>query len=185
MGGTFRVTPDGRGSHEGRPVSDRRWKREERRTGRGQATPLLVGTTEDVGPPRRVPGAHGGGWRPRHVTERVAQVREVLAERVVVSTPEGPNACVASPAAPLPATATANFSHGGTDRPSRRREPRGGVRLMDRLLSVKEAAQVLACSEAAVRKWLRQGRLPRVKVGRLTRVRARDVEATVRGGLDA
>jgi hypothetical protein len=31
---------------------------------------------------------------------------------------------------------------------------------MDRLLSVKEAAQLLSCSEAAIRKWVYQRRLP-------------------------
>jgi excisionase family DNA binding protein len=54
---------------------------------------------------------------------------------------------------------------------------------MDRLLSVKEAAQLLSCSEAAIRKWVYQRRLPAVKVGRLTRLRARDLEALVVRGL--
>ena len=53
---------------------------------------------------------------------------------------------------------------------------------MDQLLTVAEAASMLACSQAAVRKWLYQRRLPSVKVGRLTRIRARDVEAFVRAG---
>jgi len=55
---------------------------------------------------------------------------------------------------------------------------------MDRLLSVKEAAQFLSCSEAAIRKWVYQRRLPAVKVGRLTRLRARDLEALVAKGLE-
>jgi excisionase family DNA binding protein len=54
---------------------------------------------------------------------------------------------------------------------------------MDRLLSVKEAAQLLSCSEAAIRKWVYQRRLPAVNVGRLTRLRARDLEALVARGL--
>jgi excisionase family DNA binding protein len=54
---------------------------------------------------------------------------------------------------------------------------------MDQLLTVKQAAQQLACEESTIRKWLSQGRLPRVKVGRLTRLRARDVSAVVEGGL--
>ena len=54
---------------------------------------------------------------------------------------------------------------------------------MDQLLSVAEAASMLACSQAAIRKWLYQRRLPSVKVGRLTRIRVRDVEAFVRAGL--
>jgi excisionase family DNA binding protein len=55
---------------------------------------------------------------------------------------------------------------------------------MERLLSVKEAAERLSCSPAAVRKWLYQRRLPRVKVGRLTRVRTRDLDAFVAQGAD-
>jgi excisionase family DNA binding protein len=55
---------------------------------------------------------------------------------------------------------------------------------MDQLLTVAEAASMLVCSQAAVRKWLYQRRLPSVKVGRLTRIRARDVEAFVRAGRD-
>jgi excisionase family DNA binding protein len=54
---------------------------------------------------------------------------------------------------------------------------------MDRLLTIKEAAELLACSEAAIRKWIYQRRLPHVKVGRLTRLRQRDVEALVTKGL--
>lgn len=54
---------------------------------------------------------------------------------------------------------------------------------MDGLLSVKEAAEFLACSEALLRKWLHQGELPHVKVGRLTRIRQSDLEAWVRLGL--
>jgi len=47
---------------------------------------------------------------------------------------------------------------------------------MERLLTVKEAAGILSCSEAAIRKWLYQRRLPAVKVGRLTRIRPSDLE---------
>jgi excisionase family DNA binding protein len=50
---------------------------------------------------------------------------------------------------------------------------------MDRLLSVREAASMLSCSPAAIRKWMYQRRLPRVKVGRLTRVSIRDLDAFV------
>lgn len=56
---------------------------------------------------------------------------------------------------------------------------------MDQLVSVKRAATLLECSEAAIRKWIYQGRLPVIKVGRLTRVRQRDLEAVVAGGLRA
>jgi len=51
------------------------------------------------------------------------------------------------------------------------------------LVTVKEAARLLACSEAAIRKWVFQRRLPAVKVGRLTRLRVRDLEALVAKGL--
>jgi len=54
---------------------------------------------------------------------------------------------------------------------------------MDSLLNVKEAAKSLGCSEALLRKWLHQGKLPHVKVGRLTRIRQSDLEASVRLGL--
>ena len=56
---------------------------------------------------------------------------------------------------------------------------------MDRLLSVKEAAEHLGCSEAMLRKWIHQGKLPFVKVGRLTRIRQKDIEAWLRLGLKA
>ncbi len=51
---------------------------------------------------------------------------------------------------------------------------------MDSLLSIKDAAGSLACSEAVLRKWIHQGKL---KVGRLTRIRQSDIEAWVRVGL--
>jgi excisionase family DNA binding protein len=54
---------------------------------------------------------------------------------------------------------------------------------MERLLTVKEAALLLSCSQAAVRKWVYQRRFPVVKVGRLVRVRPADLEATVAKGL--
>lgn len=54
---------------------------------------------------------------------------------------------------------------------------------MDQLLTVKQAAQMLSCSEAAIRKWLYKRRLPAVKVGRLIRLRLRDIEALVTAGL--
>lgn len=51
------------------------------------------------------------------------------------------------------------------------------------MLTVKEAAKVLSCSEAAIRKWLYQRRLPAVKVGRLVRLRQADLEALIARGL--
>ena len=56
---------------------------------------------------------------------------------------------------------------------------------MDGLMSIKDAAKLLACSEALLRKWIHERRLPIVKVGRLTRIRERDLEAWVRLGLRA
>ena len=54
---------------------------------------------------------------------------------------------------------------------------------MTQLVTVNEAAELLACTPAAVRKWISQGRIARVKVGRLTRLRLTDVEAIASGGL--
>ena len=51
----------------------------------------------------------------------------------------------------------------------------------DQLLTVKDAAQRLACSEAAIRKWIGQGRLRAVRVGRLVRIRPADLERMVEG----
>lgn len=56
---------------------------------------------------------------------------------------------------------------------------------MEKLVSVKEAADMLSCSEAAVRKWIYQRRFPSVKVGRLTRLRVADLEALVAKGTKA
>jgi excisionase family DNA binding protein len=54
---------------------------------------------------------------------------------------------------------------------------------MEQLLTVKEAAQQLSCSEAAIRKWLYQRRLPRIKLGRLTRIRQSDLQGLLTHGL--
>lgn len=54
---------------------------------------------------------------------------------------------------------------------------------MEQLVTVDDAARLLSCTPAAIRKWLSQGRLPRVKVGRLTRVRAQDIADVVAHGL--
>ena len=53
---------------------------------------------------------------------------------------------------------------------------------MEKLYTVEQAAAQLAVSPAAIRKWLYLRRLPRVKVGKLTRIRGRDLEAFVRVG---
>lgn len=54
---------------------------------------------------------------------------------------------------------------------------------MEKLVSVKEAASRLSCSEDAVWKWLKEGKLQRVKLGRATRIREQDLEAIIRLGL--
>ena len=54
---------------------------------------------------------------------------------------------------------------------------------MEGLLTIKEAAKFLACSEALLRKWIYQSKLPRVKVGRLVRIRQSDLEGWLRFGL--
>ena len=56
---------------------------------------------------------------------------------------------------------------------------------MDQLISVKESANRLGCTEAAIRKWLHQRKIERVKLGRLTRIRQADVEAIMRVGLQS
>lgn len=56
---------------------------------------------------------------------------------------------------------------------------------MDKLVSVKDAATRLSCSEIILRKWLSKGLIPRVKVGRLTRINEQDLDAVVRVGLPA
>jgi excisionase family DNA binding protein len=56
---------------------------------------------------------------------------------------------------------------------------------MDQLISVKESAHRLGCTEAAIRKWLHQRKIERVKLGRLTRIRQADLEAIIRVGLQS
>jgi excisionase family DNA binding protein len=55
--------------------------------------------------------------------------------------------------------------------------------LEQQLFTVEEAARMLACTEAAIRKWVSQGRLHRVKLGRLTRLRAQDIADVIAHGL--
>ena len=50
---------------------------------------------------------------------------------------------------------------------------------MDQLYTVNEAAARLAVTPAAIRKWIYQRRLANVKVGRLTRIRERDLDAFI------
>jgi excisionase family DNA binding protein len=65
-----------------------------------------------------------------------------------------------------------------------RRLPEGpGAPQTNGLVTVEQAAQIIAVTPAAVRKWLTQRRLPKVKVGSLTRLRLSDVMAVVANGL--
>ena len=56
---------------------------------------------------------------------------------------------------------------------------------MSQLLDVKQAAEQLSCSPAAIRKWIFQGRLRAVKVGKLTRLRQEDIDRVASEGLSA
>lgn len=47
---------------------------------------------------------------------------------------------------------------------------------MGMLLIPEDAAEILAVSPKSVREWLRQGKLKGIKVGRLWRIRERDLE---------
>jgi excisionase family DNA binding protein len=58
-----------------------------------------------------------------------------------------------------------------------------GETMMDKLITVKEAAARLHVSVEFIWKALRVGRLPRVKVGRLTRIREQDLESCIRVGV--
>jgi excisionase family DNA binding protein len=51
------------------------------------------------------------------------------------------------------------------------------------LITIEQAADLLACKPAAIRKWLYQRRLTPVKIGRLTRLRLAEVERIVNSGL--
>ena len=53
------------------------------------------------------------------------------------------------------------------------------------LLTVPEFADALSITPAAIRKWLYQGRLQPVKLGRSVRLRRRDLDRLVAEGLDS
>ena len=55
--------------------------------------------------------------------------------------------------------------------------------MTEKLISVKEAAVRLSCSEASIWKWLQNKQLQKVKIGRLTRLKEQDVAAVIRLGL--
>ena len=51
------------------------------------------------------------------------------------------------------------------------------------LLSIAQVAERLSVTEAAIRKWLAQRRIPTVHLGRLVRIRACDLERIMAKGL--
>jgi excisionase family DNA binding protein len=51
------------------------------------------------------------------------------------------------------------------------------------LMTIDQAAKMLACTPAAIKKWLYQRRLTPVKIGRLTRLRLEDIERVMADGL--
>ncbi|WP_088289402.1 helix-turn-helix domain-containing protein [Kineosporia sp. A_224] len=53
---------------------------------------------------------------------------------------------------------------------------------MTQLLAVDEVAERFRSSEKHVRRMIRRGELPCVRIGRLVRVRVSDVEAVIGGG---
>ena len=55
---------------------------------------------------------------------------------------------------------------------------------MGQLITVEDAAKLLSCSPAAVRKWLYQKRLRAVKIGRLTRLPLEDIERVASVGFE-
>ena len=50
------------------------------------------------------------------------------------------------------------------------------------LLRIEEAGRIATVKPSTIRSWLTQGRLPRVKIGRLTRIMRQDLEQFIRAG---
>jgi excisionase family DNA binding protein len=52
---------------------------------------------------------------------------------------------------------------------------------LEGLLTVQQSAEVLGCSDATIRNWIREGRLRAYRVGpRFLRIKLNDLEKTVR-----
>jgi len=113
----------------------------------------------------------------RSLLLRLAPLQEALRLRAL--TPPVGNNQPEAPALGRPAQTAAQ-----TERPDSRqgRKPDAHSDVGRNLLSVKQVAERLSCSEAAVRKWAYRRQLPAVKVGRLTRFRFSDVEALITRG---
>jgi excisionase family DNA binding protein len=54
--------------------------------------------------------------------------------------------------------------------------------MVSALLTAREAAVLLGCSEAGVRRWVARGRLRGIRVGRALRIAKSDLDAVVRRG---
>jgi len=54
---------------------------------------------------------------------------------------------------------------------------------MDQLFTVSQAAERLSLKPPTLRKWIFQGRLPVVRIGRAVRIKEKDLEAIIREGL--
>jgi excisionase family DNA binding protein len=54
---------------------------------------------------------------------------------------------------------------------------------VSQLITIEEVAARLACKPAAIRKWRAQGKLKPVKLGRLVRFRAADIDTIATKGL--
>jgi excisionase family DNA binding protein len=50
------------------------------------------------------------------------------------------------------------------------------------LLRIKQAAALATVQPSTIRAWLTQGKLPRMKIGRLTRILRSDLEALIHSG---
>jgi excisionase family DNA binding protein len=53
----------------------------------------------------------------------------------------------------------------------------------ERLITIAEASHLLAVSQVTLRRWIRGGLVPSVRLGRIRRVRVGDVAALTRVGL--
>jgi excisionase family DNA binding protein len=54
-------------------------------------------------------------------------------------------------------------------------------RLLEPMLTTAEGAALLGISEATLRKWIRDGRVPCIRLGRTVRLRVADVKALQNG----
>lgn len=55
---------------------------------------------------------------------------------------------------------------------------------LNQLLTVRQTAKQLALQESTIRKWIFQGRIPKVKMGRSVRINRAVIEKIAREGLN-